>query len=124
MSIENQEPPKGKRIPNVLLGLSILSALPSLAIAFLVIYIVTHMGAGGGLAALPIIFIGLVAQCVLILPATLLVGFVYGRLSRWKQWPRLDRDTRFGVPLLVNILAASTILFIAAIFSSLAMFFH
>jgi hypothetical protein len=121
MSTENQEP--FNRKPNsILIRLSIISALPSLAIALWLSYFLTHSGGGAGLAAFPIIFACLVVQGLLTLPATLLVGSVYGRLSRRNQWPELERDLRFGIPLLVNILAPSTIFIISLIAIQLTMF--
>ena len=90
----------------LLLGLSTLSALAILSLGLIILW---GSGAMDSMNWMFELVLMLAAQWLSVIPATLIISSVYKRLSRRKQLYEINPLVRVGLPLLFNILAASSI---------------
>jgi sterol desaturase/sphingolipid hydroxylase (fatty acid hydroxylase superfamily) len=108
---ETQDTRKSKKdADRLLLGISIRSAL-----AILSLWLLAPFLRGGGGLEMNFVFVIIAGQWLLVIPATLVDFYVYRGLSHRRQLYKIHHLVRVGLPLLLNILAASSF-FILVIF--------
>ena len=87
-----------------LTGISIISG----AIIFALYFIVSSLMPCNGVGCIFTFFIGVGLQWLLVIPATIVVVFVFKRLARLNSLGNVHAVVLVGIPLIINILGANS----------------